>query len=814
MYNDRMIIDRNGEAMEIKQRYLCAKRRLFDKVYGTLNESQRQAVFTTQGPLLVLAGAGSGKTTVLVRRIAFIIRYGNAYFCDDMPEGLTEQAVNRLERASLMDACDIEDILPEFSSSPCPPWQVLAITFTNKAANEIKSRIRNAFEDETVSNDIWAGTFHSICMRILRTWCESAGYAKGFTVYDADDSKKTVCSVLRELNIDEKMLPHKTVLSYISRAKERLMTPEEFARECNTDFRTRQIAKVYRVYQKRLSEANALDFDDIIMQTVRLLERNEEARQFYQRKFRYVAVDEYQDTNYAQFRLTELLGGGYRNVMVVGDDDQSIYKFRGADITNILNFDSTYKDAKVIRLEDNYRSTSHILQAANAVIRNNASRKGKTLRSVRGKGEKLTLRQCDTQNEEARYIVDTVLRTVASGKRTYRDFAVLYRTNAQSNVIERAFAKSGVPYRLLGGVRFNDRKEIRDIVAYLQLINNHADNERLKRIINVPGRKIGQTTVDAVETIAREQGISMFAVLERVEAFPALSRSAKNLSAFAELIRYLSSLLEKELSLEALVKQVLDRTGYRQMLIDAGEEEKERLENVEEFISNVIEYSKREELPTLTGFLEDNALVSDVDKYDETADAVVMMTIHSAKGLEFPVVFLPGMEDGIFPGMQNILGSPDELEEERRLAYVAITRAKDMLYLIHTKNRMLYGRTSYNPLSRFVHEIPEELIEKEYAYAPSMQRPQAKVYFHAEDDEPSAKTPRHTERVTVGKTVFQKQTVNTALSEGDRVSHPTFGEGEILSARPMGSDVLYEVTFDRVGTKKLMGSFARLRKLS
>ena len=798
--------------MDIKNRYLNAKRRLFDKVYSSLNKEQRRAVFNINGPLLVLAGAGSGKTTVLVKRIAFIIKYGNAYMSENVPSTLTEEQVARLEAAIELSAEEIEQMLPEFICAPCAPWQMLAITFTNKAANEIKSRLVSAFDDESIANSIWSGTFHSICMRVLRKFGDRLGYGEGMTVYDTDDTKKTITTAMKELRIDDKTLPIKSVMAEISRAKERLVSPESYADEHAGDFRLRQIGKVYKAYQDKLRACNALDYDDIIMQTIILLQNDEEVRSYYQNKFKYVCVDEYQDTNHAQFELTRLLAGGYRNIMVVGDDDQSIYKFRGADITNILEFDKTYPDAKVIRLERNYRSTSQILDAANGVIANNKGRKGKELYTEREGGDNLRLKCCDDQNEEAKYIVDTINSIVADGERSYRDFAILYRTNAQSQTIERTFAKSGIPYRVLCGQRFNDRKEIKDVLAYLQVINNKKDNERLKRIINEPKRKIGATTIEAIELIAREQGVSMCDIIEHADRYIALKRSERTLTEFAEMLKYLRGLLYTDIKLEAFVNQVLDRSGYRQMLIDAGEEEKDRLENIEEFISGVIDYSNREENPTLSGFLEENALVSEVDKYDESADAVVMMTIHSAKGLEFPVVFLPGMEDGIFPGMQNILASDAEMEEERRLAYVAITRAKDLLYIIHTSHRMLYGRTSYNPVSRFVGEIPENLIDKQdkpkYAERP-IQNP-----YNSYNARPAAAF--NDEKLTVGKSLFKPQaevSSKTTFKEGDIVSHATFGKGEILSAKPMGSDMLYEVAFDKVGTKKLMGTYAKLKKI-
>ena len=807
---------------EMSARYLAAKRKLFDRAYASLNAPQREAVFTTEGSLLVLAGAGSGKTTVLVHRIVFLLRYGNAYFSEYVPHDLTEEHLLMLEMsAEKCPAEQIEPMLSEFRSSPCPPWQALAITFTNKAANEIKNRLRRAIPDENAADAIWAGTFHSVCVRILRTYGDRLGYDKGFTIYDATDAKNAITEAIKSLNIDEKSLPVKSVMSAISHAKDSLLTPEEYLKEYGLrDFRQKQIAQVYAAYQARLRSSNAMDFDDLIMQTVLLLEQDAEVLETYQRKFRYVSVDEFQDTNIAQLKLTALLSGLHKNIMVVGDDDQSIYKFRGAVIDNILKFDQKFKNTKTIRLEQNYRSTSVILNAANGVIEKNEGRKGKTLWTARAGGEKITLRVCPDQNEEARYLVDEMQKLIAEGGYTYRDFAVLYRTNAQSQVIERTFAKSAVPYRMLGGLRFNDRKEIRDTVAYLQFIANPSDKERMRRIINEPKRKIGAATVAGVETIAEEQGSTVFDVMLHANDYPALSRSAARLYDFAKLIALLRQKLAKsDSSLSEFVKEVLDKTGYRQMIVDAGAEEKERLENLDEFISGVMEYEKNADEPTLIGFLEENALVSEVDKYDEDADAAVMMTIHSAKGLEFPVVFLPGMEEGLFPGMQTITAGPEELEEERRLAYVAITRAKDKLYLLRAKNRMLYGRTSCNPASRFVGEIPQELIVEDApayssygAYGSYGYDTKPKVYYHADDDAPSSARANTNDSFTVMKKPAPSKMAS--FKEGDRVLHITFGEGEIMSVKPMGADILYEVAFDRVGTKKLMGTYARLKKLN
>ena len=811
-----------AELTQLGARYLRAKRKLFDIYYSELNAPQREAVFTANGSLLVLAGAGSGKTTVLVKRIVFLVKYGNAYYSDYVPHNLNEEKVAQLERAVLSAPKEtIEQILPEFISAPCAPWQMLAITFTNKAANEIKSRLAAAMDDEESAKSIWAGTFHSVCMRILRSYGDRLGYAQGFAIYDANDTKGAISSVMKNLNIDERALPIKSVISEISKAKDNLFTPEDYELEYGIkDFRKKQIAKVYKAYQAHLKNSNALDFDDIIMQTVFLLRDHKDVREYYQNKFRYVSVDEFQDTNHAQFTLTAFLCGGHKNIMVVGDDDQSIYRFRGAVIENILGFDRKYKNTKVIKLEQNYRSTGVILDAANAIISKNQGRKGKNLWTDRKGGSNISLKLCEEQNSEARYIVDKISDLVASKQYSFRDCAILYRTNAQSSTIERVFAKSAIPYRMLGGLRFNDRKEIRDIVAYLQFIVNPADSERMKRIINEPKRGIGNTTVEGVLAISREQEKSVFDVMKNADQYVALARSATKLKVFASMIGYLRGLLESDISLEAFVNQVLDKSGYKQMLIDAGEEEKERVENIEEFVSGVIEYEKSNEEPTLVGFLEENALVADVDKYDETADAVVMMTVHSAKGLEFPVVFLPGMEDGLFPGMQTMMADPSEMEEERRLAYVALTRAKDRVYITYTKNRMLYGRTSYNPLSRFVSEIPDELIDEELAYAPRADYGHGSYYSSAPrsyitNSQVTTPEPKRRAPESYGAPTAPKPAAKQGLDfkEGDRVFHGTFGAGEILSAKPMGADVLYEVIFDKAGTKKLMGTYARLKKL-
>ena len=795
----------------LHDRYLRAKRALFEKAYSELNPEQRRAVFSVDGPLLILAGAGSGKTTVLVKRIAFIIKYGNAYTSDYVPFDVAEPDVARLENAINLTKDEILPLLDKFAQSPCAPWRMLAITFTNKAAGEIKSRINTQLGNSDIANEIWSGTFHSICLRILRVHGDKIGYAQGFSIYDQDDSKKAIATCMKELDIDVKMLPIKSVQHMISRSKDRMIDPDAFLLEAGNDYRMRQIAKIYKAYQNKLRTSNALDFDDIIMQTVILLRNFAEVREYYQNRFRYVCVDEYQDTNEAQFALTALLSGGFGNIMVVGDDDQSIYRFRGATIENILNFDKTFPSAKVIRLEQNYRSTQNILDAANAVISHNTGRKGKTLWTDAGEGEKIHLKKVFDHNEEARYIADKIQKMVSDGKE-FRDFALLYRNNAQSSTIERTFAKSGIPYRIIGGVRFADRKEIKDIVAYLQLIQNHNDDERLVRIINEPKRKIGDKTLDGVRAIAREEGCSMFKIIESADKYTALGKSAEKLVEFANLINYLTALVN-EVSLETLINQVMDKSGYRQMLINAGEVERDRLENLEEFLTGAIEYENKyvddgSYKSVLEGFMEETSLVADVDRYDETADAVVLMTAHSAKGLEFPYVFLPGMEEGLFPSMQSITATSAEVEEERRLCYVAITRAKKELFIVHTNQRMLYGRTQFNPESRFLKEIPEELIAKEKSPYDKGSKP----LYSYQDTSFNARPSYDTLTISSAPKKVASAT-KEVLEAGDRVYHATFGEGDLISVKRMGADWLYEVIFDKVGTKKLMATYAKLKKI-
>ena len=811
---------------DLEKRYLSIKRKLFGKYYSKLNPPQREAVLSVNGPLLVFAGAGSGKTTVLVNRVGHIIRYGNACDSSRIPEGLTPAAVAELEDAAdELDENGLRFLLDRFAEDPCPPRNMLAITFTNKAADEIRSRLETLLDDPELSSGIWAGTFHSVCMRMIRSNPEAAGVRPGVTIYDTDDTKKVLSAILKEKGIEDRSLSVKAAASLISRAKERLMTPEEYFSEFGRDYRGKTAAEVYSEYRDRLESANALDFDDIIMKTVMMLRNNDRVREYYSGKFRYICVDEFQDTDPAQFELVKLLASKHGNVMAVGDDDQSIYRFRGATVENILGFEKAFKNTKVVKLEQNYRSTSNILAAANAVISKNSSRADKKLWTSAGSGNKVRIERCESEEAEASRIVEIIQTAVASGKNSYRDFAVLYRVNAQSNALERTFARSGVPYRIFGGQRFSDRKEIRDVTAYLQLIANHDDSVRLRRIINEPKRKIGSATVEAVAAIAGETGQSMFDVMDRADSYVALSRSAGKLKEFAGVINALTDIYRSGCPLDAFIGQVLDMTGYRGMLIDGGEEEKDRLDNVNEFISSAVDYMRNEDSPTLEGFLELNALVSDIDKYDEAADAAVLMTVHSAKGLEFPAVMIPGMEETVFPSAMSA-DDPAEIAEERRLAYVAITRAKEKLYIFCSESRLLYGKTQFNRPSRFLEDIPGDVSERsgferrarsfgEYGFREDSIFSGRRSGYSGQagdrggrfDDRdfpsplPKRTPPTPPRPRTVPSTVF---------SPGDRVSHPAFGAGTVLSVRVIGSERLYEVAFDEKGTKKLMASYARL----
>lgn len=773
------------------------RRQVMEKEFSRMNPMQREAVFTTEGPLLILAGAGSGKTTVLVNRIANIVKYGCAYGAREFSVSLTEEEIRMLEeyRDGTQEYTDeIADLL---AVRPAKPWQILAITFTNKAAGELKERLEAMLGPD--GQDIWASTFHSTCARILRRDGESIGYTSHFTIYDTDDSKRVMKECQRLLNIDDKMLSHKTLLHEISHAKDSLISPEDYLNDAGDDVRLRKIGEAYRLYEKLLRDADAMDFDDMIVNTVKLLEENEEVRTRYQNRFRYVMVDEYQDTNHAQYRLTSLLAGGSGNLCVVGDDDQSIYRFRGATIENILSFEEQYHKAKVIRLEQNYRSTQNILDAANAVISHNTERKGKNLWTANGPGEKIVVDNAFDEQEESTFIADTIMDSVKGGRK-WSDHAVLYRMNAQSNAIERTFVRMGVPYRVIGGHRFYERKEIRDALAYLSVISNPADNIRLRRIINEPKRGIGATTINHAAQIAAGLGLSLYEVISHADEYEQLVRAAPRLRAFTQIIDGLAEAAE-ELPLNELFEKSMRDTGYLDSLALDRETYQDRLENIQELSSNLLRYSEDNEEGDLNGFLEEVALMTDIDNYNEEADTVVLMTLHSAKGLEFPVVFIPGMERGIFPGIQSLY-SASEMEEERRLAYVGITRAKERLYLTHARTRMLYGSTSHNAPSPFLEEIPEGLVEEKRKVTLSQQKPSVQ----------RAAKPKKTFDHSFGPAAPKPSAPAGSYRVGDTVGHKLFGTGVVLSAQPMGNDTLLEIAFEKAGTKKLMANFARLTK--
>lgn len=767
--------------------FIELRKQVIKKYFDRMNDKQFEAVITVKGPLLILAGAGSGKTTVLVNRIANIVKFGDAYNSTYIPE-ITDEMIKSGE--DYLNG--VTDFVPDnyFAVSPAKPWQILAITFTNKAAGELKERIGLKLSDG--AEDIWAGTFHSVCGKILRRYAELVGHTSHFTVYDTDDQRRLMKDIMKSNNIDEKLLPHKSVLSAISSAKDKLISPAEFKQSAGSDYRRQTVAELYRIYQKRLKEADAMDFDDMIVKTVDLLQNNEDVLEYYTNKFKYVMVDEYQDTNYAQYVLVSLLASGNNNLCVVGDDDQSIYRFRGATIENILNFEDEYRNARTIRLEQNYRSTLNILNAANAVIKNNRGRKGKNLWTDKQGGEKINVLTADDERGEARYVADCILENVKNGA-NFADHAVLYRMNAQSNALENVFARSGIAYKIVGGFRFYERKEIKDVIAYLQLINNNSDDLRLRRVINEPKRGIGDTTVNNAAQIAAELGISLYEVFKSADEYAALSRAAVKLKDFCGIIDSLTEAAE-ELSISELFELMLDKTGYRAALELAGDEGQERLENVKELATNIAQYEEETQEPSLSDFLEQIALISDIDSYDNSDDRVVLMTIHSAKGLEFDNVFLVGMEEGVFPGNQSIYAGPEEIEEERRLAYVAITRAKKCLTITNAYTRMIFGTTSRNMPSRFLKEIPEELCD--FGGIRRSVTPVKTDYGYSVKPIKSAHT--------------SAAKADCNFTAGQRVHHKTFGDGLIITVTPMGGDSMLEIAFDTVGTKKVMAGYAKL----
>ncbi|MBR6563067.1 MAG: UvrD-helicase domain-containing protein [Clostridia bacterium] len=789
--------------MSLEKDFFCLKRALFDKYFGFLNPAQREAVYTTEGPLLVLAGAGSGKTTVIVNRIANLVLFGRASSDKALPENA--EALIPLMKLALADgsSAKIREALQKAAVEPVFPYRVLCITFTNKAAREFKERLEQTLGE--AAHDIWAGTFHSICVRILRRHIDRLGYKSDFTIYDVDDCKRLITSILKELNIGEHTLAPKTALYSISAAKEKGLTPRDELLDAGRDRMRLNLARVYESYQEKLFAANALDFDDIIMLTNRLFESHPDVLDRYREQFRYLLVDEYQDTNPSQSRLVAQLAGERCNVCVVGDDDQSIYSFRGATVENILGFDREYRDTSVIRLEQNYRSTGNILKAANGIIAQNESRLGKELWTSAGDGERVHVRKLYSQAEEAAFICDTIASKVSQGAK-YSDFAVLYRVNALSNSLETAFVKKRIPYRIFGGVRFYERREIKDVLAYLSVISNRSDSVRLRRIINLPKRAIGDATVEKIASIAEEQNVPMFSIIENAHDYSELKRVAPKLIQFAALINELRD-FSAEASLADLVSRVIERTGYRVMLAEE-DDGAEREENVLELVSSAALFAETSESPTLSEFLNEIALVSDLDGYDDNADSVALMTVHSAKGLEFPVVFIPGFEEGLFPITQSSTEGEKGIEEERRLAYVAVTRAKEELYLLNVSNRMLYGRTELKRISRFADEIPKDCCESGHASGFGAQKSSERNAYTAQNAESRSS---YLKNVGYGRQA-SAGAVKT-FRVGAAVSHPMFGVGEVLSAQPMGGDVLYEIEFESSGVKRLMGNFAKLKEV-
>ena len=791
---------------EMINRFAAARRRYIESQFAHLNAMQRQAVLTTDGPLLLLAGAGSGKTTVLINRIANLIRFGCGSDTDLVPDTVKEEDVLFLEQLNLPCAeADASRADYLCAVEPVAPWNIIAVTFTNKAANELKERLVKMLSPE--AGQVWAMTFHSACCRILRRHAELLGYSSSFTIYDSADSERVMKDIIKEMGLDDKTFPAKYVLNIISKEKDVMTTPEEMLEMAQEHGRHQsiQVARAYQKYQRQLKENNALDFDDIILLTVRLLQEHEDVRRYYQQKFRYVLVDEYQDTNHLQYLLTGLLAGGYENICVVGDDDQSIYRFRGATIANILDFEKEYPAARVIRLEQNYRSTQSILNAANAVIANNVGRKGKRLWTSNPQGEAIVVYEAADERGEASFVVSQILAGKQRG-RAMGDHAILYRTNAQSNALEYDLKRNGIPYRIIGGTRFFDRAEVKDMLAYLCVINNRHDDLRLKRIINTPARGLGAKALESVMRLAEAEGCSLYDVVSAPQNYASLDKASVKLRAFSELIEGLAQLLVAGIPLPDFYEELMHRSGYVRMLEEKPtEENKTRLENVKELKSSILAYVENDPSPSLAGFLEEIALYTDLEEYNADDDAVVLMTMHSAKGLEFPHVFLVGFEDGLFPGMRAI-GDREEMEEERRLCYVAITRAKEKLTISHARSRMLYGRTAAAMASRFLKEIPVDLTVRKGGFQ------SASAWGNTTA---AATMPRYGQPVVAAKPGYlhagapaTSKTAMLELNRGDMVSHSAFGTGLVLSVMKMGGDALLEIAFDQYGTKKLMAKTA------
>ena len=826
-------------ATDLQKEFCSLRDTYIEKQFGRLNEMQRQAVFTTSGPLLILAGAGSGKTTVLVNRIANLIRFGSAHGSSDTPRPAADEDLRAL-RTAIMTGTDVPAWLDGMMRcEPARSWNIMAITFTNKAAGELKARLRSMLGDEE-GDEVFASTFHSACVRILRRYAEEIGWPRSFTIYDTDDAQRVMKALYKEQNVDEKFYPVRSMLNQLGRWKDQLTAPADAAKEAAGKTKPELAARLYGLYEKRLQEAGAFDFDGLIYYTVRLLQEHKEARDYYQNRYHYLLVDEYQDTSVAQFQLVSLLTGPAQNICVVGDDDQSIYRFRGATIENILNFERYYPGAKVIRLEQNYRSTSNILNAANCVICHNTERKGKTLWTKNGEGAPVHVYQAEDDREEAAHIAEVIGQHLRAGGRL-SDHAVLYRMNAQSAPLENYFTRAGIPHKIVGGQRFNDRKEVKDIHSYMSIVANPRDDVRLRRIINEPARKIGASTVDTIAELAGQEGVSMMDIISHADEYARLSRAVGPLLKFWQIYQALQQALDT-CPLDLFAEKVIELTGYRQMLRQqaaAGhrEEAEDRENNLAQLVNNVKNYCDTRGVDaSLEGYLEEIALISDIDSYNADADQVVMMTIHSAKGLEFPYVFLVGMED-----------SEEDLEEERRLAYVGITRAKQELYISHCATRMLYGRTCYNEPSRFLSEIDPAYLET--TRSPALERPSRPSWGSLGDTVPGGASGYSgpSGRAAAPRSGYLNREYNAPArggagrapafpgapaarpaaprpaaapagakryAPGDVVMHKVFGRGVVTRVTPAAGDLIVEIRFDKVGVKKTMANFAPLTKVS
>ncbi len=794
--------------MELKEKLLGLRKQLIEKDFAKMNEVQRKAVYAVNGPVLILAGAGSGKTTVLINRIGCLMKYGNGYHSTQLPVDASEQDAVLLKQALQGEKVDPIRLYQLTAVAPPKPYEILAITFTNKAAGELKDRLRAMLPD--AADSVWALTFHSACLRMLRKFADRIGYSSHFTIYDTDDAKRVIKECQKELGIDDKVLPHRMLLSEISHAKDRLISPKEYAENAGDDFRLKKIAAVYVAYQSKLKAADAMDFDDIIVQTVRMFEQHSDVLDYWQGRFRYIMVDEYQDTNHAQYVLVKLLAQKHKNICVVGDDNQSIYTFRGATIENILNFEEEYADAYTVRLEQNYRSTGLILDAANAVIKNNKYQKEKNLWTDLGDGEKISCYTAGDEFGESRYIAEQILDGIGRGQ-SYSDFAVLYRMNAQSGNLENTFVRSGIPYRVIGGLKFYDRKEIKDALAYLHLLANPNDNLRLRRIINEPKRGIGATTIDKIAVLAAGQGTSMFDVVCHADEYSDLQRSAGKLLNFAKCILAVMEEME-QLPPHAILERILEKSGYLEALSLEGDEGVERRENVQELVSSMMQYEAETLTPSLDDYLDEVSLMTDMDQYNAEQDMVVLMTLHSAKGLEFNTVFIVGMEEGVFPGNQSIYATDKEMEEERRLMYVGITRAKRKLYLTNAFQRLMFGMTNRNRPSRFLTEIPVACVEKTSSGNPFGFSPQPAPRFAFGTQSPITSFGTTSSTAKPTPSAMQSGGDVVPFKVGDRVKHKTFGGGLVVGAVPTGGDVLLTIAFDSIGTKKLMQKFAKLEK--